>query len=240
MHPEIGETIQTAAGRYTIAAILDPAGELNLFVARHDADEANPKGWSDLLVEDNASAWPLGDEDDHEKNALQFATIGGGKEGDDAATLAEAVRVGTFHIISQCREIENADKDLADWITDRACDADEWAFDTPDTFAPTSGKSEGGDLEVSWPDVRVLHEAAKNDPTSIVARTVGAFRDLGAAVSDEAVRHNLDAWLRDEKSGFRDEKNGVFLFSPCLHNPLSFRLSRLLPDNPKWQHTYAC
>ena len=239
MKHEIGDTIITASGRYTIANILEPAGDIGLFVAYHAPNEANPTGWFDLIAEDTATAWPLGDSDDRERNAMQFAALGGGKEGDDSAALAEAVRVGSFHVVSQCSTIEETDKKLSDWILERASEAGDWAYETPETFAPTVSKSEDGEAEVSWPEVRVLREAAENDPAEIVERTVAAFRGLGAEVSEEAVRHNLDAWLRDEKSGFRDEKNGVHLFSPCGCNPLRFWVSRLSDEGRGYQNTYA-
>ena len=39
------------------------------------------------------------------------------------------------------------------------------------------------------------------------------------------------------KSGYRDEKNGYHLFTPCGCNPLSFRVSSLEPELD-WQITY--
>lgn len=64
------------------------------------------------------------------------------------------------------------------------------------------------------------------------------FKEHGFAVTEEAVRHNFDAWLADFKSGYRDEKNGYHLFTPCGCNPLSFRASSL-DERLDWQKTYA-
>jgi hypothetical protein len=61
----------------------------------------------------------------------------------------------------------------------------------------------------------------------------------GITVSQRGLAHNYLAWCRDEKSGYRDEKNGVHIFSPCGCNPLSFRISTLV-DGLDWQDTYTC
>ena len=63
------------------------------------------------------------------------------------------------------------------------------------------------------------------------------FKEHGYNVTDEAIRHNLNAWVLDCKSGFRDDINGYHLFTPCCHNPLSFRLSTLHPKCD-WETTY--
>ena len=52
-------------------------------------------------------------------------------------------------------------------------------------------------------------------------------------------RGDLDAWRADLKSGFRDERNGVHLFSPCGCNPLRFWISRLSEEGAGYQKTYA-
>lgn len=55
----------------------------------------------------------------------------------------------------------------------------------------------------------------------------------------EAVLHNFRAWSGDLKSGFRDDRNGYHLFTPCGCNPLSFRATSLEPELD-WQKTYEC
>lgn len=57
-------------------------------------------------------------------------------------------------------------------------------------------------------------------------------------VIEDAIKHNFNAYLMDMKSGFRDEINGYHLFTPCCHNPLSFRLTTL-NKNCDWQTTYT-
>lgn len=65
------------------------------------------------------------------------------------------------------------------------------------------------------------------------------FKKNGFNVTEEAIKHNLEAYKYDMKSGYRDEKNGYHLFTPCAHNPLSFRLTSL-NKNCDWQTTYVC
>lgn len=64
------------------------------------------------------------------------------------------------------------------------------------------------------------------------------FKSNGFNVTEEAIMHNFNAYLLDMKSGYRDEENGYHLFTPCCHNPLSFRLTSL-NKNCKWQTTYT-
>lgn len=65
------------------------------------------------------------------------------------------------------------------------------------------------------------------------------FAKDGFKVSEEAIEHNFYAWKCDMKSGYRDEENGYFLFTPCGCNPLSFRVSSLHKACEDWQQTYA-
>lgn len=66
------------------------------------------------------------------------------------------------------------------------------------------------------------------------------FKENGFNITKEAILHNYDAWLCDEKSGYRDEVNNYHLFSPCGCNPLSFRATTLHEKCSDWQHTYTC
>lgn len=61
----------------------------------------------------------------------------------------------------------------------------------------------------------------------------------GVKVGRDAVEHNFNAWRSDYKSGYRDEENGIFVFTPCGCNPLSFDFAEL-KDGCKWQQTYEC
>jgi hypothetical protein len=63
------------------------------------------------------------------------------------------------------------------------------------------------------------------------------FKERGFAVSSDAVTHNYHAWLRDEKSGFKDEENDTFVFTPCGCNPLRFTASHLTGSD--WEKTYS-
>ena len=70
-----------------------------------------------------------------------------------------------------------------------------------------------------------------------VAEIKAFFARKGYTVEEDAINHQLSAWRCDMKSGYRDEKNGYHLFSPCGCNPLSIRLTTLHPLCD-WQKTY--
>lgn len=70
-----------------------------------------------------------------------------------------------------------------------------------------------------------------------IKRVQAFFKEHGYNVTKKAIRHNIDAWELDYKSGYRDEANGYHLFTPCFHNPLSFTLTTLHPLC-QWQGTY--
>lgn len=74
--------------------------------------------------------------------------------------------------------------------------------------------------------------------TISVKRIQKFFKRNGFNVTEEAIMHNFHAYLLDMKSGYRDEENGYHLFTPCCHNPLSFRLTSL-NKNCNWQTTYT-
>ena len=74
--------------------------------------------------------------------------------------------------------------------------------------------------------------------TISIKRIQAFFKKNGFNVTEDAIKHNFNAYLMDMKSGFRDEINGYHLFTPCCHNPLSFRLTTL-NKNCDWQTTYT-
>ncbi len=65
------------------------------------------------------------------------------------------------------------------------------------------------------------------------------FRQHGYNVSIDAIFWCYRAWSMDCESGYRDEKNGYHLFTPCGHNRLRFTLTSLHPLCEEWQTTYA-
>ena len=75
---------------------------------------------------------------------------------------------------------------------------------------------------------------------SKIKKIIAEFKENGFNITREAILHNYDAWLCDEKSGYRDEENNYHLFSPCGCNPLSFRATTLHETCADWQHTYTC
>lgn len=88
------------------------------------------------------------------------------------------------------------------------------------------------DIDFPW-DVRELSE---DDFESIMDE----FKENKFNVTMEALLHNYECWKGDLKSGFRDEKNGYHLFTPCGCNPLSFRATTLHILCDDWQITYEC
>lgn len=70
-----------------------------------------------------------------------------------------------------------------------------------------------------------------------VADVVKAFAENGITVSAEAIAHNWEAWALEEKSGYLDEANGVFVHTPCgCCNDLSFTIFKPVEGD----HTYTC
>lgn len=71
-----------------------------------------------------------------------------------------------------------------------------------------------------------------------IKEIIAEFEEAGHNVTKKAIMHNYCAWLDDFKSGYRDEKNGYHLFSPCGHNPFQLCLTTLHPLCEDWQTTY--
>ena len=95
---------------------------------------------------------------------------------------------------------------------------------------------EGTCIEKSYDYTTKKHKLSEKDIDSIIKK----FKANGLNVTKEAILHNYQAWLYDEKSGYRDEENGYHLFTPCRHNPLSFRATSLHEKCADWQITYTC
>lgn len=75
------------------------------------------------------------------------------------------------------------------------------------------------------------------DVNTTIAIALDAFHKRGYNVTEDAIIHNLTAWRKDLKSGYRDDANGYFLFSPCGCNPLRFNATKLM-EGLDWQKTY--
>ena len=80
---------------------------------------------------------------------------------------------------------------------------------------------------------RVLRE-------STIKKIIKEFKEHGFNVTEDAIQHNFDCWKADMKSGFRDDENKSFLFTPCGCNPLSFEAMELREHLENWQKTYCC
>lgn len=66
---------------------------------------------------------------------------------------------------------------------------------------------------------------------------IAELTENGYNVTRQALEHNYNAWLADYKSGYRDEENGYFIFTPCGCNNLYFNVTKL-DDHFDWQYTY--
>ena len=66
---------------------------------------------------------------------------------------------------------------------------------------------------------------------------IDEFEVNGFNVTKEAIMHNFNAWKDDCKSGYKDEINGYFLFTPCGCNALRFDALEL--TGADWQKTYV-
>lgn len=69
---------------------------------------------------------------------------------------------------------------------------------------------------------------------------IDEFREHGFNVTGDAIMHNFAAWRADFKSGYRDEENDVFLYTPCGCNDLRFNATHLQDGCEDWQQTYMC
>lgn len=58
----------------------------------------------------------------------------------------------------------------------------------------------------------------------------------GFYVTEEALRHNAEAWSRDMKSGWCDPDRGYFMFTPCGCNNLQFDIQKYTGEN--YQKTF--
>lgn len=90
----------------------------------------------------------------------------------------------------------------------------------------------------SYETIRYMPKKVTN--REIIKETLDFFNTKGFKVTEEAIKHNLAAYDRDEKSGYRDEKNGYHLFTPCCCNPLAFTVTTLSTLSRDWQNTYSC
>ena len=119
------DNIHTNAGEYTIVALIGEQAYTddahNLAIGRA-AD-----GHHDILVEDNASVWVLGNEDDVDCNAGMFAALGGSRDTDmDGPNLRNEIADGVRILRDNLDDIRAIDAGIADWIADRADEAANW------------------------------------------------------------------------------------------------------------------
>lgn len=68
---------------------------------------------------------------------------------------------------------------------------------------------EGTCIEKSYDYTTKKHKLSEKEIDSIIKK----FKANGLNVTKEAILHNYQAWLYDEKSGYRDEENGYHFCS---------------------------
>lgn len=73
-------------------------------------------------------------------------------------------------------------------------------------------------------------ELAKSIAADLSAQT-------GLNITTDAVLWQLENWMWDYKSGYRDEENGYHLFSACSCNPFNIQVTTLSPE-ANCQSTY--
>ena len=96
---------------------------------------------------------------------------------------------------------------------------------------------EKGEVTVGMPYKEYyIHVGYKRLTENDIADIIKEFRENGFKVSRRQILHNYEAWLCDLKSGCRGKS--THLFTPCGHNPLSFRASTLSKRCVDWQTTY--
>lgn len=87
------------------------------------------------------------------------------------------------------------------------------------------------DIELGYPKTMTIKRAL---------RLAREFRINGFDVSSVAIMHNFEAWHHGMKSGYRDERRGTHLFTPCGGNPFSLQATTLEECCRDWQKTYTC
>ena len=95
-------------------------------------------------------------------------------------------------------------------------------------------KAEGRGKEVTCYDRYDIYPSRDMKYDAIIDE----FQRNGFNVTKEALWHNHCAWKGGFKSGYRDEANGYFLFSPCGENELYFSAMTLNDMCADWQKTY--
>ena len=125
---KIGEKVLTVTGgrvpgEYTVVALL---GEQRYTDDCHNLAVARCiDGHHEIIHEDNATRWEIGDEGDAENNRDTFAVLAGAKlEPDvDEEKLDALAKAGAWRVLHHLGEIRAIDANLADWIAERANEA---------------------------------------------------------------------------------------------------------------------
>lgn len=100
---------------------------------------------------------------------------------------------------------------------------------------------DGHEVELCNPFVEIDWRPINDYPSSINMDDVKEFfKEHGFNVTYSAISHQFDNWSMGYKSGYRDERNGYHLFTPCGGNPFRLSLTSLHETASDWQTTYYC
>lgn len=112
-------------------------------------------------------------------------------------------------------------------------------YDEPNEFSTTLNEQcENGAKDVFCYDSHYIYLGYDFYIEGIIDYVIDEFKQHGFNVTKEAILHNYSAWRCDYKSGYRDDANEYFLFTPCGCNPFSLSATTLHPSCEDWQHTY--
>ena len=85
----------------------------------------------------------------------------------------------------------------------------------------------------------VFVENVKKDKSYIdfdIEAVIDELKDNGFNVTKKAIIHNFEAWKSGFKSGYKDEVNGYFLFTPYGCDSIRFYATELTGED--WEKTY--
>lgn len=120
-----------------------------------------------------------------------------------------------------------------------------WLFDDGDLqdFSCTGHENEWQNFlnEISniLKPFRYTVEGARNNDYSVKLNyeaIISAMNDKGYNVTEEALKHNFEAWESGCKAGFKDVANGYFLYTAGGANQLYFDVEPL--NGESYQQTY--
>lgn len=113
-----------------------------------------------------------------------------------------------------------------------------------------SAEMRGNDLFIFPAIYTIVSKCAEDDDDPwkcfIIGTQIDAYgaqeiaRKHGFKLSDEAIYHNVKAWMHDYKSAYVDRENDVYVFTPCGHNMPRLELCKLKGSPFENEKSYIC